>query len=187
MQELDLNICGIDEAGRGALAGPLVVAGCVLLDDIEWIDDSKKLSAKKREALENQIKAHSKYLIIYFSNQDIDSFGISRCMRLALSAFKSYFRDYDLVFDGKADYASGIRTIIQADGKIKQVAAASILAKVTRDRLMILYDKIYPQYDYAKHKGYGTKEHISLIKQHGYGELGRKSFVIKCEDLGLFS
>lgn len=187
MQDIDLNICGIDEAGRGALAGPLVVAACVLLDDIKGLDDSKKLSPKKREFLAKQIELNSKYLMIYFSNQDIDTLGISRCMHLALSSFKIYFFGYDLIFDGKADYASGVKTMVKADASLKQVAAASILAKVARDRLMILYDKIYPKYYYAKHKGYGTKEHISLIKEYGYGELGRKSFVIKHEDLGLFS
>lgn len=187
MLEFKPRVCGIDEAGRGALAGPLVVAACILFDDIYGLDDSKKLTAKAREVLAEQIKVHSKYLIVYFSNQDIDNFGISRCMKLSLNTFKSYFKDYELIFDGKTDYASGIKTAVKADGKFKQVAAASILAKVARDRLMILYDEIYPQYNYTRHKGYGTKEHIALIKQNGYGQLGRKSFVIKRENLGLFS
>lgn len=186
MQEFNQNICGIDEAGRGALAGPMAVAACVLKQEIDGLNDSKLLTPKKREILAKKITQNSKYLIIYFSNQDIDSLGISCCMRIALDSFKSYFSRYSLVFDGKVDYQSGIQTIIKADTKIAQVAAASILAKVARDRLMIAYDALYPEYGYASHKGYGSKAHIDAITKYGYGALGRNTFVIKRQEQRLF-
>ncbi|OPA72666.1 ribonuclease HII [Campylobacter pinnipediorum] len=186
MQSKSLKICGIDEAGRGALAGDLVIAGCVLLKDIKGLNDSKKLSPKKREELFDKIIKNSKYLIIYFSNSQIDELGLSKCLKSALMCFKRYFKDYELIFDGNTDYKTNIKTIIKADSVIKEVSAASILAKVSRDKSMELLDNVYPNYGYKKHKGYGTKAHLEAIQKYGPTPLLRKSFKIKREEKSLF-
>lgn len=179
-------ICGIDEAGRGALAGPMVVAGCVLFDKIDGLMDSKKLSEKKREILYSKITQNSRYLITYFSNKKIDTMGLSACLRLALLCFKRYFNDCEIIFDGNTDYQTKIKTLIKADSKIDEVSAASILAKVSRDRLMNAYDTIYPKYGYKTHKGYGTKAHINAIKLYGLNQLSRNSFKLKQDEKSLF-
>ncbi|AQW86724.1 ribonuclease HII [Campylobacter pinnipediorum subsp. caledonicus] len=186
LQSKSLKICGIDEAGRGALAGDLVIAGCVLLKDIKGLNDSKKLSPKKREELFDKIIKNSKYLIIYFSNSQIDELGLSKCLKSALMCFKRYFKDYELIFDGNTDYKTNIKTIIKADSVIKEVSAASILAKVSRDKSMELLDNVYPNYGYKKHKGYGTKAHLEAIQKYGPTPLLRKSFKIKREEKSLF-
>ncbi|AQW83597.1 ribonuclease HII [Campylobacter pinnipediorum subsp. pinnipediorum] len=186
LQSKSLKICGIDEAGRGALAGDLVIAGCVLLKDIKGLNDSKKLSPKKREELFDKIIKNSKYLIIYFSNSQIDELGLSKCLKNALMCFKRYFKDYELIFDGNTDYKTNIKTIIKADSVIKEVSAASILAKVSRDKSMDLLDNVYPNYGYKKHKGYGTKAHLEAIQKYGPTPLLRKSFKIKREEKSLF-
>ncbi|WP_418225743.1 ribonuclease HII [Campylobacter pinnipediorum] len=186
LQSKSLKICGIDEAGRGALAGDLVIAGCVLLKDIKGLNDSKKLSPKKREELFDKIIKNSKYLIIYFSNSQIDELGLSKCLKSALTCFKRYFKDYELIFDGNTDYKTSIKTIIKADSVIKEVSAASILAKVSRDKSMDLLDNVYPNYGYKKHKGYGTKAHLEAIQKYGPTPLLRKSFKIKREEKSLF-
>ncbi|MCR4942463.1 MAG: ribonuclease HII [Campylobacter sp.] len=173
------QICGIDEAGRGALAGPMSIAACVLSKDIPGLMDSKMLSPAKREKLYKQIVPNSKFLIIYFSNKQIDTLGLSECLRRALECFKRYFDKYDLIFDGKASYGTDVKTLIKADSKIAQVSAASILAKVSRDKLMIAFDKLYPAYGYAIHKGYGTKQHLEALKNYGKSPLSRNSFKIK--------
>lgn len=181
-----MQICGIDEAGRGALAGPLVVAGCVLSNQILGLKDSKKLTAKSREKLFDEIVANSKFLIIYFSNFHVDNLGLSECLRRSLICLKHHFNGYELLFDGNTSFQTNIKTMIKADSKIEQVSAASILAKVSRDRLMTLYDKTYPNYGYAKHKGYGTKKHIDAIKKYGQNELTRVSFKLKNDVSCLF-
>lgn len=186
MDNFDPKICGIDEAGRGALAGPMSVCACVLKKDIVGLNDSKKLTPLKRKLLANKIELCSNYLIIFFSNTKIDKYGISRCMQLSLECFKSYFSGYELIFDGKTNYKSGVKTIIKADNKIASVAAASILAKVKRDELMCAYDKIYPQYGYAKHKGYGSRSHILAILKFGFSPISRYSFHIKELENSLF-
>lgn len=173
------DICGIDEAGRGALAGPLVIAACVLHKDIPGINDSKKLTPTKRKKLFADIVRNSKFMIVYFSNLQVDDFGLSECIKRALYTFKRYFSEYKLIFDGNTDYQVGIQTIIKADEKISSVGAASILAKVSRDTMMELFDGLYPQYGYKNHKGYGTKEHINAIKTYGFCPLSRVSFNIK--------
>lgn len=177
------KICGIDEAGRGALAGPMAIAACVLKQEISGLNDSKKLTAKMREKLFNQITQSSNYLIIYFSSAQIDKMGLSECLRRALNIFKEHFKTQNLIYDGNLDYGTGIKTIIKADSKIAAVSAASIIAKVSRDNLMRAWDKIYPDYGYASHKGYGTLSHIKALKKYGQNELTRKSFHIKkCEN-----
>ncbi|MBR8464169.1 ribonuclease HII [Campylobacter sp. faydin G-24] len=184
--EFDPKICGIDEAGRGALAGCMAVAACILKCDIKGLNDSKKLTPTKRKELYNQIIQNANFLIIYFSNTQIDELGLSECLRRALNLFKSYFVGYELLYDGNANYGTGIKTMIKADGKVAQVSAASILAKVSRDELMNAWDKIYPQYGYAKHKGYGTKAHIAAIDKFGDCALMRQSFKLKNNEPKLF-
>ena len=173
------KICGIDEAGRGALAGPLSVAACVPNKEISGLNDSKKLTAKKREQLFKEIIKSSNFLIIYFSNTQIDELGLSECLRRALKLFKAHFEGFEIIYDGNLDYGVGITTMIKADGKVAGVSAASILAKVSRDSLMKGWDTIYSKYGFAGHKGYGTKAHLDAIAKFGYSSLHRKSFVVK--------
>ena len=180
------QICGIDEAGRGALAGPLAVAACVLEREIAGLNDSKKLTAKRREELFNQIVENSEFLIVYFSNKEIDELGLSECLRRALRLFKSHFADCELLYDGNTKYGTGIKTIGGADGKVAQVSAASILAKVSRDALMRAWDGLHAGYGYATHKGYGTKAHLDAIARLGDSPLQRRSFRVKSFERGLF-
>lgn len=174
-----MEICGIDEAGRGALAGPLAVAACVLKLEIVGLNDSKKLTAKQREELFKEIVKNSEFLIAYFSNEQIDQLGLSECLRRALRLFKSHFAGYELLYDGNANYGTGVKTMVGADGKVAQVSAASILAKVSRDALMRAWDSVYGRYGFAAHKGYGTKAHVDAITRLGGSPLQRKSFVLK--------
>ena len=182
----DAQICGIDEAGRGALAGPLAVAACVLKREIAGLNDSKKLTEKRREQLFGQIVKNSEFLIAYFSNKEIDELGLSECLRRALRLFKSHFAGCELLYDGNANYGTGIKTMIKADGKVAQVSAASILAKVSRDALMTAWDGVHTGYGYAAHKGYGTKVHLNAVAKLGDSPLQRHSFRIKSFECGLF-
>ena len=184
--KFDAQICGIDEVGRGALAGPLAVAACVLKREIAGLNDSKKLTAKRREQLFGQIVKNSDFLIVYFSNKEIDNLGLSECLRRALRLFKVHFANCELLYDGNANYGTGVKTMVGADGKVAQVSAASILAKVSRDALMRAWDGVYEGYGFAAHKGYGTKAHLSAIAERGYCEIHRKSFAIKARQNSLF-
>ena len=175
------KLCGIDEAGRGPIAGPLVVAGVVLKSDIKDLNDSKKLTSKKRKELYEIIKKSSKYYIYLVDAKKIDNFGLSKAINESLKAIKNFFsKDVEFLFDGNSSFGvDGINTLIKADQKVKEVSAASILAKVFRDNLMQEYAKIYPEYGFEKHKGYATKAHLEAIKKYGYCEIHRKSFKIK--------
>ncbi|MBO5924800.1 MAG: ribonuclease HII [Clostridia bacterium] len=176
-------ICGIDEAGRGPLAGPVSV-GCVImpLDDmIDGINDSKKLSEKKREALYDIIldKAIS-YSIVLVDNMTIDRLNILEATKSAMiEALSKLSVSPDLVLIDavklNCDYQQ--RSIIKGDATSYNVAAASILAKVTRDRLMREYDAKYPQYQFEKNKGYGTKVHVEALKEYGPTKIHRKTFI----------
>ena len=184
--EFNPKICGIDEAGRGALAGPMAVAACVLKCEIAGLNDSKKLTAKRREELFKEIAGNSEFLIAYFSNEQIDELGLSECLRRALRLFMAHFTDCELLYDGNANYGTGIKTMVGADGKVAQVSAASILAKVSRDALMRAWDGVYEGYGFAEHKGYGTKAHLSAIATRGYCDIHRKSFALKARQNSLF-
>ena len=184
--EFDAQICGIDEAGRGALAGPLAVAACVLKREIAGLNDSKKLTAKRRDELFKEIIKNSEFLIVYFSNEQIDQLGLSECLRRALRLFKAHFAGCELLYDGNANYGTGVKTMIGADGKVAQVSAASILAKVSRDALMNAWNGVYEGYGFAAHKGYVTKAHLSAIATRGYCDIHRKSFAIKARQNSLF-
>jgi len=182
-----MDLCGIDEAGRGPIAGDLVMAGCVLHSDIDGLNDSKKLSAKKREALFEEITKNSTYHIVKFSPRQIDDKGISTCLASGLKDIMQHIKAKRYLFDGNTTFGvDGLTTMIKADGKIAQVSAASILAKVTHDRDIVKEAQIYPQYEFEKHKGYGTKRHIELIQKYGYCPIHRKSYKLKALQPTLF-
>ncbi|WP_038069287.1 MULTISPECIES: ribonuclease HII [Thermoanaerobacterium] len=177
-------IGGIDEVGRGPLAGP-VVAGCVILPKqslIPDIDDSKKLSEAKRELLSEIIKKKAiSYGIGIIDNERIDRINILNstyeAMKMAISNLniKADFLLVDAISIPDIDIAQ--MSIVKGDAKSISIAAASIIAKVTRDNLMKKYDEIYPQYGFYKNKGYGTKEHIEAIKKYGPCPIHRKTFL----------
>jgi len=178
-------ICGVDEAGRGPLAGPVCAAAVILPEDIEieGLNDSKKLSEKKREALFDVIceKAVA-YCVAYGTLEEIEKINILEATFLAMNRSIEGLNvkaDYALI-DGNR-VPKGIKipceTVVKGDSKSSSIAAASILAKVTRDRLLLEYDEKYPQYNFKKHKGYGTKEHTELIKKYGPCEIHRLSFL----------
>lgn len=177
-------LCGIDEAGRGPLAGPVCAAACVLPEGlvIEGLNDSKKLSEKRREALYEQITTQAvAWAVCLVDEAVIDEINILqatfRAMRGAVSKL-GLQPDLCLV-DGNRDPGLGLptRTVVKGDASCASVAAASILAKVTRDRLMCAYDAQYPGYGFAVHKGYGTKAHYAAIQQLGLCPIHRRSFL----------
>ena len=193
-----MEICGIDEAGRGPIAGPLVVAGCIFkmknekwkMKNEEWynnLTDSKKLSEKKREKLFEIIKKHSFYHIVFIDNKTIDKKGLSFAIQFALKEIKKYLKAKKYLFDGNSNFGvKGIEPIVKGDIKIKEISAASILAKVSRDKYMIKISEIYPKYNFKKHKGYITKEHIEEIKKYGFSDIHRKSYKLKALEPTLF-
>lgn len=177
-------VCGIDEAGRGPLAGPVCAAACILPQDlqIEGLNDSKKLSAKKREALYDVITEQAiAWAVCLIDEARIDEINILQAtfeaMRGAVGKL-SVLPDYCLV-DGNRDPGLGLPTltVVKGDAKCATVAAASILAKVTRDRLMVEYDGQYPGYGFAVHKGYGTKAHYAAIDKLGLCPIHRRTFL----------
>ncbi len=179
-------ICGIDEAGRGPLAGPVFAAAVILPPGqmIEGLNDSKKLSEKKREALFDVIKKTAiVYAVGFATEQEIDKINILQATFLAMKRAcdgLSVRPDLALV-DGNRMPRLGVdtQTIIKGDALSASIAAASILAKVSRDRLMTEIDRIYPEYQFAKHKGYGTALHRKLLKQYGPSPVHRKTFLKK--------
>ncbi len=178
-------VCGVDEAGRGPLAGPVFAAAVILpLDcEIEGLNDSKKLSEKKRELLFDVIKEKSiAYCIASASVEEIEQHNILKATFLAMNrAILGLKPNADFaIIDGNRepdDISVKCQTLVKGDSKSMSVAAASILAKVARDRLLLEYDEKYPEYNFKKHKGYGTKEHYQAIAQHGICEIHRKSFL----------
>jgi len=176
----DKNLCGIDEAGRGPYAGPLVVAGVVLHNNIDELNDSKKLSEKKRELLYDKIIQNSSYHIVFSSNDDIDNFGLSACLKNSIQEIQQNVEAQEYLMDGNTTFGvENLKFLVKADAKIAEVSAGSILAKVSRDRYMCEISKKYPNYGFEKHKGYGTKAHTQAIKEFGYSKIHRKSFKIK--------
>jgi ribonuclease HII len=182
-----MNLCGIDEAGRGPLAGPLVMAGVILHNELSGLNDSKKLSERKRESLFDLILENSTFHIVRFDATQIDALGISACLAGGLRDIMQNLGEADYLFDGNSTFGvSGLRTLIKADALIPEVSAASILAKVTRDREMVELAAIYPNYGFAEHKGYGTATHVQAIREYGYCDIHRKSFKLKSLQPSLF-
>ncbi len=182
-----MALCGIDEAGRGPIAGSLVMAGVILHQEVEGLRDSKVLSEKKREYLFDIIKESSTYHIAQFSAAQIDEMGISKCLNLGLQEIMQNIKSDDFLFDGNSTFGvSGLRTMVKADAKVDEVSAASILAKVTRDREMIELASVFPDYGFEKHKGYGTAAHVEAIKKYGYCDIHRRSFRLKALEATLF-
>lgn len=179
-------ICGVDEAGRGPLAGPVCAAAVILPPDcvIEGLNDSKKLSEKKREALFDVIKDKAlAYSIAMASEKEIDEINILQATFLAMKRAVdslSIKPDYILV-DGNRDplFDTETELVVKGDSLSASIAAASVLAKVTRDRFMLEIDKKYPQYQFSKHKGYGTKLHYEMIAEYGISDVHRRTFLKK--------
>ena len=175
-----MRLCGIDEAGRGPIAGSLVVAGVILENSVEGLMDSKKVSEKKRELLYPQIIQNSTHHIVSFPAHAVDELGISECMSIALQEIQDHVKADTYLFDGNTNFGvSNLETLVKADATVPEVSAASILAKVTHDREMIEFSKQYPEYSFEKHKGYGTKAHVEAIIEHGYTPEHRRSFQLK--------
>lgn len=175
-------LCGIDEAGRGCIAGDLVVAGCIFTDKsiTSGLDDSKKISEKKRYELFEQIIPSTKNHIVVKKPAEIDEKGISQCMQEALSEIKEKLHATRYLLDGNTTFGvDGLETMVKADASVLEVGAASILAKVTHDRNIKEDATHYPEYEFEKHKGYGTKKHIELIKEYGYSPVHRRSFKVR--------
>ena len=182
-----MSLCGIDEAGRGPVAGDLVVAGCILKEPVEGLNDSKKLTPKQRETLFETIIQKSRYHIVTHTAAQIDELGLSACMRRSLEEIVAVLKADEYLFDGNTAFGvNSLQTKVKADASVSEVSAASILAKVTRDRSMIEAAKQYPQYEFEKHKGYITKRHIELIKKHGYCDIHRRSYRLKALQPSLF-
>ncbi len=167
-------LCGTDEAGRGPLAGPVVAAACILKPGvvIEGLDDSKKLTERKREKLFDVIKENClTYGIALCKPTEIDEYNILNASLLAMKRAAdslSVKPDLILVDGNKArGFDSPAEAVVKGDGKSQSIAAASVLAKVTRDRLCSALDSLYPQYGFAKHKGYPTKDHMVAVYRYG--------------------
>lgn len=174
------GLCGIDEAGRGPFAGPMCIAGVVLKNSIEKLNDSKKLTEKKREELFDIIQNNSIYHIVMISNKQIDDMGLSACLKMAIEEIMLNISAKDYLMDGNTTFGiKNLKSLIKADATVKEVSAASILAKVTRDRYMVDMAKKYPEYSFEKHKGYGTKVHKDAIREYGFCEIHRMSYNIK--------
>lgn len=178
------QICGIDEAGRGPLAGPVVVAGVIMPKNsfIEGVNDSKKVSEKKRESLYDKILDEAiSYSVAIIGQDVIDEINILNATKKGVTSVVEGLdvKPNLIVIDALEHIdTKGIpyESIIKGDAKCYSIAAASIVAKVTRDRIMREWDEIYPQYGFAKHKGYGTAAHISAIKEYGLCPIHRRTF-----------
>ena len=181
-----ISLCGVDEAGRGPLAGPVCAAAVILPHgiEIEGLNDSKKLSEKKREELfEIIIEQALSYGIAFASVEEIEEHNILAATHMAMNRAIEKLKPLPELALIDGNQAKGIEhnccCIVGGDAKCASIAAASILAKVTRDRLLLEYDEKYPQYGFAKHKGYGTKAHYAALTEFGPCEVHRQSFLKK--------
>lgn len=182
-------ICGIDEAGRGPLAGPVAVGAVIMKPDsmLEWVNDSKKVTERRREILYDKIIEDSiAWSVQLISEKEIDELNILEATKKGLNlAIKDIIEQINtkpdiIIVDALREIETlGIhyQSIIKGDANCYSISCASILAKVTRDRVMKQWDEIYPQYGFAQHKGYGTAKHIQAIKEHGPCKIHRKSFI----------
>lgn len=179
-------VCGVDEAGRGPLAGPVCAAAVILPPGLEipGLNDSKKLTDKKRRELYDIITAQAvSFGVAFASEQEIDEINILQATFLAMQRAMEQLApapELALIDGNRAkDFGLPVRTIVGGDGLSASIAAASILAKVTRDRLMEEYDGQYPQYGFAVHKGYGTKRHYAALREFGPCPIHRQTFLKK--------
>lgn len=181
-------LCGIDEAGRGPLAGPVVAGAVILPEDCQilYLNDSKKLSEKRREELFLEIKDKAiSWAVGIVSPQDIDEMNILQATYKAMRQAVSQLTPSPQILLNDAVTIPGLSEsmtqvpIIKGDAKSVSIAAASILAKVTRDHMMIEYDKLYPEYGFARHKGYGTAVHTAAIREYGPCPIHRRSFITR--------
>ena len=180
-------VCGVDEAGRGPLAGPVFAAAVILPEDLEikGLNDSKKISEKKREELFEVIKEKAiSYSVASASVEEIEQFNILEATYLAMNRAIQGLNipaDYALIDGNRTprDIKIPCETVIKGDAKSCSVAAASILAKVSRDRLLLEYDEQYPEYEFKNHKGYGTAAHYEAVKKYGLCPVHRPSFFKK--------
>ena len=179
-------VCGVDEAGRGPLCGPVVAAAVILRKNaqLEGVNDSKKLTEKKREKLYDDIMENA--VAVGIGMSDVDLIEEINILNATKEAMKQAINNLDIkpdyvLIDGNQNIQIDIdrETVISGDALSESIAAASIIAKVTRDRMLREYDKEYPEYGFAKHKGYGTKQHIEAIKEHGLTPIHRPSFCTK--------
>lgn len=181
------NICGIDEAGRGPLAGPVVIAAVIMPQDsmIEGVNDSKKVSEKKREQLYDKILEEAvSYGVAIIGQEEIDNINILNATKKGLTmSLQELTVKPDLILVDALEHIDTLgipyESIIKGDAKAYSIAAASIIAKVTRDRIMREWGTVYPQYGFEVHKGYGTAKHIAAIKENGLCPIHRKSFTTK--------
>lgn len=179
-------IAGVDEAGRGPLAGPVYAAAVILPEDVrlDGINDSKKLSPKKREELFEEITEKAvAYAVFSADEKQIDEINILRATHMAMNGAVSRLSqkpDY-VIIDGNSISGMEIphETVVKGDSKSISIAAASILAKVSRDRYITKMAELYPEYQFEKHKGYGTKEHVEAILKYGASPIHRKTFLKK--------
>jgi ribonuclease HII len=177
-------ICGVDEAGRGPLAGPVCCAAVILPSDIrfEWLDDSKKVTPKRREKLFDEIKTNAlAFHIELVDNDTIDSINILQATMLGMKKCIEALQCDQALIDGNSVPNSNVpcTSIIKGDSKSASIAAASVLAKVTRDRYMDRLAEEYPQYGFDKNKGYPTKSHYEAIRTYGPTKFHRKTFLRK--------
>ena len=179
-------LCGVDEAGRGPLAGPVCAAACILPRglEIDGLNDSKKLTEKRRDALYDVITEKAvAYGIAFATVEEIEELNILGATYLAMNrAIGQLSVKPELaLIDGNRNAGIEVpsQTVVKGDSKCADIAAASILAKVTRDRYMLELDKEYPMYGFGKHKGYGTKDHYAAIREHGMCPAHRPSFLKK--------
>lgn len=186
----NLTVIGIDEAGRGPIAGP-VVAACILIDKDNFpngIDDSKKISAKKRKVIFEEIKISAKYGVGIVDEKTIDDINILQATKLAmLKSYKNFIQKYQIkpqiiLVDGNFkpfdlhDEIKNILPVVKGDQKSISIAAASIIAKETRDEIMLKNHQEFPQYGFDKHVGYPTKLHVEKLKEFGISKIHRKTF-----------
>lgn len=180
-------ICGIDEAGRGPLAGPVAIASVIMPCDsmIEGVNDSKKISEKKRELIYEKITEEAiSWSVSIIDQKEIDEINILNATKKGLTnSIKNLKVKPNIILVDALEHIDTCeipyKSIVKGDAKCYSIAAASIIAKVTRDRIMRQWDEIYPEYGFAKHKGYGTAYHIQAIKEYGLCPLHRRSFTKK--------
>lgn len=179
----DLLIAGVDEAGRGPLAGPVLAAAVILnpAKPISGLADSKKLTEKRRNALFEEIRQHAlAWSVARATVSEIDEINILQASLLAMRRAVAYLKmsPHKVLVDGNfcPEFSYPAEAIIRGDQTEPAISAASIVAKVLRDRLMVWLDKKYPQYGFASHKGYGTESHIAALKKHGVSRVHRLSF-----------